>query len=130
MAVVPDVSQARADLDQICKPVRGKGRSVRALNPLSNQDLELFRAVLRGEHALMGFRNHDIRSRLFPPSHDPETQRRRSARVSRLLKIIHAHSLVAKIPRSRRWRVTQKGHALMSAAVRLATHELPRALAA
>jgi hypothetical protein len=130
MAAVPDVSQARTDLEQIGKPVRGKGRSVRALNPLSNQDLELFRAVLRGEHALMGFRNHDIRTRLFPLSHDPDTQRRRSARVSRLLKIIHGHSLVAKIPRSRRWRVTRKGHALMSAAVRLATHELPRALAA
>jgi len=35
--------------------------------------------------------------------------------------------LVAKIPRSRRWRVTHFGHAVMSAAVRLREDQFPDA---
>jgi hypothetical protein len=47
--------------------------------------------------------------------HDP----RRSAHVSRLLKRLHLRGVLAKIPRSRRWRVTHLEHAVMSAAVLL-----------
>jgi hypothetical protein len=69
-----------------------------------------------GRHgALHGFRNRDVRSQLFGAATTPD--RRRSAQVSRLVKRLHIHGFVAKIPRSRRWRVTQLGHAVMSAAV-------------
>jgi hypothetical protein len=130
MAGVRDISAVRNDLHQACKRQRRNGRSVRPLNPLATSDLELFRAVLRGEHALMGFRNRDVRQRLYAATHDPVRQRGQSARVSRQLKILNAHALIAKIPRSRRWRVTRKGHALMAATVKLATHDLPRTMAA
>jgi hypothetical protein len=103
---------------------------VRALNPLATPDLELFPAVLRGEHALMGFRNHDVRQRLYAATHDAGRQRGQSARVSRQLKILNAHRLIAKIPHSRRWRVTRKGHALMAATVKLAAHHFPQNMAA
>jgi hypothetical protein len=39
------------------------------------------------------------------------------AHVSRLLTRRHLRGLLATDPRSRRWRVTQLGHAVMSAAV-------------
>ena len=44
-------------------------------------------------------------------------QRRRTAHVSRLLHLLRAHGLIAKIPHSQRYRVTVKGEALMSAAI-------------
>jgi hypothetical protein len=88
-------------------------------------DLTLFAAVLRGEHLLQGFRNRDLRIRLFgpPAACDP----RRSGQVSRLVKRLHLRGLVAKVPRSRRWRVTHLGHAAMSAAVQLREDQFPAA---
>ena len=103
---------------------------MRALNPLATRDLELFRAVLGGEHALMGFRNHNVRQRLHTATHEAARQRAQSAQVSRQLKILHAHALIAKIPHSRRRRVTRKGHALMDTGVKLAADDFPQSMAA
>jgi hypothetical protein len=130
LSSVDDTSEAKKTLHQACKRVRLHGRSVRALNPLAPDDLKLFQAVLRGEYAILGFRNRHIRDQIFGEQPDPVRRRRLSARVSRLLKCLHAHSLIAKIPRSRRWRLTRKGLALMSAAIRLDTEYFPKALAA
>jgi hypothetical protein len=38
---------------------------------------------------------------------------------------VHLRGLVAKIPRSRRWRVTELGHAVMSAAIQLREEGFP-----
>jgi hypothetical protein len=108
------------------QPVRDPhGRSSRAFNPAAAADLALFTAVLRGEHTLQGFRNREVRTRLFGPT--AATDRRRSAQVSRLVKRLHLRALVAKVPRSRRWRVTQLGHAIMSTAVQLHEDHFPSA---
>jgi hypothetical protein len=55
------------------------------------------------------------------------TDPRRSAQVSRLVKRLHVRGLVAKIPRSRRWRVTPLGHAILSAALTLRKERFPAA---
>jgi len=126
LAVVDDPAPAQRALDRLGQPVRdGPGRASRPFNPAASPDLTLFAAVLRGEHLLQGFRNRALRLRLFGPSaaHD----RRRSAQVSRLLKRLHLRGLLAKIPRSRRWRVTHLGHAAMSTAVLLREEHFPSA---
>jgi len=76
--------------------------------------------VIRGEHAVRGFRNADIRRHIYPhkPS-DPAAICRHTARVSRLLQRLRVHGLIAKIPRCRRYRVTSLGYSLMAAAVHL-----------
>ena len=51
--------------------------------------------------------------------------RRRSGQVSRLVKRLHVRGLVAKIPRSCRWRITQLGHAVLSAAIQLREEAFP-----
>ena len=66
-----------------------------------------------------------MRLRLFGPP--AATDRRRSAQVSRLVKRLHLRGLVAKIPRSRRWRITQLGHTVLSAAIRLREEDFPTA---
>jgi hypothetical protein len=73
-------------LERLVQPVRDPhGRSSRAFNPATVPDLSLFAAVLRGEHALQGFRNREVRTRLFGPA----AARRRSPQVSRLVKRLH-----------------------------------------
>jgi hypothetical protein len=116
-------------LDQASKPARRGKRRHRGLNLLRLQEQQLFRAVLRGEHHLNGLRNRDVQAVLFPtPVKDIAEQRRRTAHVSRLLQLLRAHGLIAKVPRAHRYRVTAKGEALMSAAIYARHKVFPREL--
>jgi hypothetical protein len=126
LAIVDDPAPAHRALDRLAQPVRDPhGRSSRAFNPAATADLAIFAAVLRGEHTLHGFRNRDVRTHLFGAN--AATERRRSGQVSRLVKRLHLRGLVAKIPRSRRWRVTHLGQAVLSAAIQLREDHFPAA---
>src|SRR3954449_12772221 len=109
LAVVDDPTPAYQDLRQLTEPKVVEGRSYAGFNPARRDDVRLFRAVLDGDHIARGFRNADIREPLFGELPKPAQRRRASAAVGRLLKRLHVRHLVAKIPRTRRWRVT--GHA-------------------
>jgi hypothetical protein len=133
LAVVQDPTTQVGEMDRVTRRRRlGSNRTAKALNPLSRDDAELFQAVMSGEHALRGFANADVRARLKGSAHlggveaDP---RRASSRVTRIFQRLHAHGLIAKIPRSRRWRVTSLGHRIMSAALRLRMESFPALLA-
>ena len=43
---------------------------------------------------------------------------RQSAAIGRLLKRLHVRGFVAKVPRTRRWRVTEQGRSVLSDALR------------
>jgi len=129
LAVVDDPAQAYRLLHQVCEPVTKNGRRRRGLHPLRKDDVALFAAALRGEHFIHGFRNRDLATHLnLPDAQDPHQRKRHSARITRLLQLLHAHHLIAKIPRSRRYRLTLRGATLMSAAVYLYHHDIPRAI--
>jgi hypothetical protein len=126
LAVVDDDSAARRLLDRVTRPAQLHGRGKRALQPLSPADQRLFVAALRGEHRLRGFRNQDIARQLYTTATtDPGEQRRRCARVTRLIQLLRAHGLAAKIPRTRRYRVTAQGEHVMSAAIQVKELHLP-----
>jgi hypothetical protein len=114
LAQVDDPTEARRELQRLARTIRRNDRPYRGFNPASEDDVTLFDAVLRGEHFIQGFRNHDIRGRLFKSTENVRESRRQSAYVSRLLKRLHVHGLIAKIPRSRRWRATERGQKLIS----------------
>src|SRR5262249_49498291 len=78
---------------------------------------------MSGEHAVHGFANRGLRVKLTDRLRDDPKQQ--SAQISRLLHRLHVYGLVAKIPRSRRWRVTAFGHRVMGASVRLRPAGLP-----
>ena len=128
LAVVDDPTQARHGLRKLADPVRRNGRSYRGFNPASEHDVRLFAAVLRGEHTIMGFRNQQIRSQLFATANKPKDLRRQSARVSRTFKRLRVHGLIAKVPRSRRWRVTAKGQVHMTMTLKLHHENYPEIL--
>jgi hypothetical protein len=126
LAVVADPGVGEELLDQACHKATFQGRPRRALNPLSRAEQELFQAVLHGDQALQGFCNRDIAERLdIPYSRDPIIRRRQSARISRQLQLLRAHGLIRKLPRSRRYRVTDKGYALMSTIITLRQRTFP-----
>lgn len=114
LAVVDDPTPAYKQIHALARLVRRDNRSYRGFNPASADDIRLFAAVMRGENLLAGFANADVRAQLFASARTLRDRRRHAARVSRLLKRLHVHGLIAKIPRSRRWRVTARGHDLMS----------------
>lgn len=128
LAVVSDPAPAHTQIHALAQPVRRRNRSYRGFNPAHADDVRLFAAVMRGEHLLTGFANRDIRPHLFAPTRSPAESRRQAARASRLLKRLHMHGLIAKVQRSRRWRVTHKGHALMTTVLVLHHQHYPNTL--
>src|SRR4029434_11091771 len=96
------------------------GRGVRAFNPLSRDDIQLFKAVMAGHHHIRGLSNSDIRASLEDSPHLRDlalNPKKQSAKVSRILNRFHAHKLIAKIPRTRRWRVSDRGKQIMAASL-------------
>ena len=91
--------------DAIQRPVRYKGRQVRALQPLG-KDKPLLEAVNTGDFLVHGFRNRDLQALLFDgaPASQQE-KRRRSAFVSRQLRMLRAHGLIDKVSRTHRYNV-------------------------
>lgn len=131
LAVVGDRGVGERELQRHCAPVYYQGRMRRALQPLGPGDQALFAAALQGEHAIRGFRNGELAQVLFGPRpDDPGERRRQCGRVSRRISLLRAHGLVAKFPRSRRYRVTERGQRFMSAAIRLRTELFPKELSA
>lgn len=101
---------------KVCERTEWKGRSVRALNLLAADDLRLLRTVARGEFVLNGFRNRDVRAALFGPEADDEAEaKRQSAAVTRQLRLLRAHGVIQKVPKTHRYQVTPKGRELIAA---------------
>ncbi|HUU83950.1 MAG TPA: hypothetical protein VM243_10645 [Phycisphaerae bacterium] len=108
--------------DRLCRPRRWHGDRVRGLNPLAPADARLLAAVHRGEFSITGLRNRDLRTLLFGADPTDETERRRrSAAVSRKLRLLRAHGLIRKVPRSHRYLLTRKGRQIITALL-LAQH--------
>src|SRR4029450_6895258 len=127
LAQVDDPTSALRALDKITTRKQSPAvRPVRVFNPLAPADTELFAALMSGEHTLHGFTNRDLRDKLpLTALRLHEDPKKRSAHVSRLLHRLHTYRLVAKTPRSRRWRVTPFGHRVMSAALTIRHKEFP-----
>jgi hypothetical protein len=131
LAVVDDPTNAKRDLDRVTTPKKdAASRGCSGFNPLARHDAELFQSIMAGEHCLRGFNNRDIRARLASTVHlracgqDPK---KASAKISRTFRCFHAHGLIAKVPRTRRWRVTLYGRRVMGTSLYLRDYHFPEA---
>jgi hypothetical protein len=116
LATVDDTTVLRECVEPICRPVRWHQQRVRALNPLADDDAALFTAVARGEFVVNGLRNRDLVALLYPQaSHDPQEKRRRSAAVTRQLRLLRAHGLLHKVSHTHRYLVSPKGRVAIAA---------------
>ncbi len=119
LAVVGEPSVTHHVLDPVSRRVTRDGRPYRALRPITPEDSRLFEVVLRGEFAIRGFENRDLRKHLLPASDrmGPDARRKASGRVTRWLRLLRSHGLIRKVPRTRYYRVTEKGHHVMTTAL-------------
>jgi hypothetical protein len=110
-----DTTLAEAAL-HVCRRTSWKGRTVRALNPLAEDDAALLQMVNRGEFLLQGFRNRDLRGLLFgePPS-DEKQKRSQTGKVTRLIRLLRAHGLVHKVSKTHRYLVSPTGRQIINA---------------
>jgi hypothetical protein len=130
LAVVDDPTEAKRDLDRVTTRRKDTaGRSCRGFNPLARHDAELFRVVMDGEHCLRGFTNRDIRTKLQSTPHLKACAgdtKKQSSKISIIFRRFHAHGLIAKISRTRRWKVTLYGQRVMGTALYLRDSDFPR----
>jgi hypothetical protein len=115
LAVANDQTRLAQEAVTVCRPIRREGRHYRALNPFADADAQLLEVVNRGDWAIKGFRNRDLRPLLCGTAKDKQEQRRQAAKVTRRLALLHAHGLIAKVSRTHRWLVTKKGRHLLTA---------------
>jgi len=116
LAAVDDSTRLEELTAQIECRVRWKGASVRALHPFEAEDHALLQAVNRGEFAMHGLRNRDLQLLLYPaPPKTKAEQRRRSAVISRKLRMLRAHGLIRKLPNTHRYQVTDSGREILNA---------------
>jgi len=117
LALIDDPTPAYEDLRALTERQHQKGRSYAGFNPARQEEAKLFAAVLAGDHIAQGFRNQDIR-RALQKEGDTDWQRL-SAAVGRLLKRLQVRGLVLKVPRTRRWRVSESGRRILGDTLRV-----------
>jgi hypothetical protein len=100
-----------------CRPITRSGRRHRGLNPWGRDDSRLLRFLGRGELAHNGFRNKDLRSWLYgeTKASSREACKRLSGKVTRLLGLLRAHGLIAKVSGVNRYVLSEKGRKLATA---------------
>jgi len=91
------------------------GQPVRALRLWDKEDVALLKAVGSGEFVINGFRNRSIVQKLHPKTSNQKERKRRSAQMSRKLRILRAHGIIKKVNKTYRYQVTEKGRILIAA---------------
>lgn len=99
---------------------------------MGEADGALIAAVSRGEYTINGFRNRDVRARIYAPTSDKRKAPQQMAAVGRKLRLLRGHRLIAKVAKTHRYVVTEKGRRIMTAllAARQASTEKLTAMAA
>jgi hypothetical protein len=117
LSTVEDTTPCAKLFDAVSHPVVEDARRFRALRLNHPSDLALLDAVCRGEFATAGFRNRDIRGLIHRPPNNisPRDLQRLSAKTSRQIRLLRAHGVIKKIPRTHRYRLTHNGMLLTAA---------------
>lgn len=103
-------------IGQLHRPVWHQGKRVRALRPFAADDRSLLQAISQGQFTINGFRNRDLQALLYTTAAaSVEEHRRRSAAMSRKLRLLRAHHLIRKVPSSYRYQLTPLGRQITSA---------------
>jgi hypothetical protein len=110
LAAIEDPQPGLRQLEKIAEPLREGGRSHRGLNLFHGPDLDLCRAVFRGEFTISGFQARHLHPQL------PALSR---SQLSRSLKRLRVHGLIKKIGNRYKYYVTVLGRTVMAAALKL-----------
>jgi len=115
LASVDDSARLQEILGPIEKRRHWKGRPVRALHPFSTEDATLLEIINRGEFMIRGICNRDLRDRWFPsPAANSTEVKRRSALISRKLRLLRAHGILHKITGRNLYQVSEAGRTILT----------------
>lgn len=115
LASVTGKTPLSQEATKVCRRVTVDGQRFRALNPWSQEDGALLEAISRGEFAIAGLRNRDLRGLLYPHKAKPEDQRRRAAKITRKIGLLRAHGLLRKVSGTHRYHLTENGRRIVTA---------------
>ena len=115
LASVTGKTPLQQEAVSVCRAITVAGQRYRALNPWSAEDGALLEAVNRGEFAIQGLRNRDLRAWLHSRKGTPEEEHRRAGKITRKLALLRAHGLLKKVSGTHRYQVTEKGRRLITA---------------
>ncbi len=119
LACFDDNSIGSNRLESIASAVYHNHRSYAGFNICKKSDLRLIRVIERGEFAISGIRNKDIRKLL------PDLS---ASTVSRIIRRMRDHHLLRKVANGYRYFLTELGRVLCAEALRLIHLELLPAL--
>jgi hypothetical protein len=115
LASVDDSVRMHDVLGPVEKRKQWKGRPVRALHPFSADDSALLEIISRGEFMIRGICNRDLRDTLFPkPAANAAEAKRRSALISRKLRLLRAHGILHKIKGRHLYQVSDTGRTILT----------------
>jgi hypothetical protein len=116
LSTVDDSAALGETVRPLCQATRWKGRRVRGLQPLAPPDAALLAAIARGEFQITGFRNRDLRGLLFGNGNvAPAEAKRQAAKITRLIRMLRAHHLIQKVPKTHRYQLTRLGRTTVTA---------------
>jgi hypothetical protein len=109
-----------------CNKVCKSGKKYRGLNPWQDEDYRLLMFLNKGENAINGFRNKDLRKWLYPESEkvDKMQLKKFSGRTTRRIKLLRIHGLIRKVPRANRYVLTEKGQKFACALITASTLDI------
>ena len=120
LASVENTESLAQSLAESCRPTTRNGRRVRALNPFRADDAQLLAIINQGEFAILGFRNRDLKQKLFGDQARPartKAGRSQSGKITRLLTLLRSHHLIKKVSRTHRYTLTDKGRIIIAATI-------------
>lgn len=130
LASFETINHCIKDIEQFAQPVVSTSYRVAGFNPLLPTSSKTFAAVLDGAHCINGFRNSDLQKSLFDqPYSNNKERKKRSGQVTRLIRKLRAHQMIAKIPRSHRYRISSKGYCILGACLTIKSKMLPQQIA-
>ena len=123
-AVLPEA--AYKTLDPVSKPCVRDGRRYRPLRPISPEDSRKLVLLQDGRFAIDGIRNRELQA-LWPERipNDPNGKRM-VGRITRWLRLLTAHGLLTKIPHTHCYRLTTRGHAVLTCALQLRNADMQK----
>lgn len=110
LSTLDDPTAGLKNLEAISRPAREAERSYRGFNLFHGEDLDLFRAIVRGEFNISGFTNRRLRAVLANTT---------GPQISRLLKRLRLHGLTKRIGRTYKYYLTRLGRKVVAMALKL-----------
>jgi DNA-binding HxlR family transcriptional regulator len=115
MATLTDQTPLRDLLQEITQAFTRDGRRVRALD-ITGKDRALLQAIADPEYAVSGMTNKALQPVLgaLPWAHE-KTGKPLVTRISRHLRLLRDHGVIRKLPRQRKYQLTETGRKLTTA---------------